>query len=382
MWIPRAKMARLSLGSSPCACGGARYGKPALVKRLSTRRIDRATLVAKKLQVRLTGGRRDGVAPSTTRALSGMRTRWIAWGTAASLAVVLVTGGWYSSLDATCASCHGEQAARVADSAHTSTACYDCHLDSAWDFVDRKGSELFRMYPRAIGGVKLDGPGRRVSRAACTKCHANAPSGVLESKGLRIKHDRCAEEPSPCDTCHGAVAHGEAVRWRRAAIMDDCLACHERTGSPVECDTCHSGRLERDRVTTGPWQVTHGPRWQQTHGMGDLDSCAACHEPAKCVSCHKIEVPHRTDIYNSHGKLAAREDPGCPTCHTNASWCTSCHGMEMPHPAGFLKAHAKSSRSRQDSRCLACHAPEDCVNCHEAHVHPGMTQGRLGSGGP
>lgn len=333
--------------------------------------------MAKKSSSDAPEGRRTGAAPSVDRRRRALRD-WLITGGVVLCVALVAFGFWDTSQSSTCASCHTEQAERLAGSQHATLSCYDCHLDSPWSYLEQKNEEFLRMYPRAVSGVTLDGPGRRVSREACSRCHGNGPYGTHEGKGLRVSHDDCAPIPTLCDTCHGTIAHGDAVRWSRTAVMDDCLACHQTVNAPVKCETCHAGKLGRERLTSGPWQVTHGAQWRDTHGMGNLATCATCHPDAKCIKCHKTEIPHQEGFFNTHGKQALVKDAKCLDCHTNKSWCTSCHGSEMPHPRGFLKVHSDSAKSYTDPLCLRCHAPEDCKNCHEAHTHPGMTEGLLG----
>ncbi len=326
------------------------------------------------------GGRRHGVALSAYRRGPYLRA-WAVAGAVTLVIISLATLTWVSSVDGACASCHGPQAKAARESSHSSVSCYGCHLsDGAWGFIEQKSAEVFRMYPASLGGVELSGPGRRIPRASCERCHGTPPPDVTESGGLRVRHDVCAAPPRPCDSCHNAIAHGGTVRWIREPVMDDCVACHALSAAPNECDTCHVGKLEIQRLRSGPWQVTHGPRWRDTHGMGVLESCGACHEPAKCVSCHKTEIPHPSGFLGTHGRQARQHDARCTHCHRTSGWCSSCHGIEMPHPAGFLRRHSTVATTRDDKTCRRCHAPEDCVNCHVAHTHPGRTQGNMGAG--
>lgn len=326
------------------------------------------------------GGRRSGVAPSVLGRRLIRAVAPFAGALVLVAGIATVAGGLYAtSLDERCAACHRPQAERLADSAHRNVSCYGCHLDGgAWGFLEHKHEELFRMYPRASKETTLTGPGRRVARATCIGCHGSPPPDVLVSKGLKIRHDTCAAPPEGCDTCHNTVAHGDAVRWPREPVMDACVACHNRNGAPTACTTCHAGKLQAERLLSGPWQVTHGPQWQRTHGMGDLATCRTCHEPTKCIGCHRTEIPHPTGFIRVHGDEALKKDARCTRCHRTKGWCTSCHGVEMPHPGGFLKRHSGVATSPSDKRCARCHAREDCINCHVAHTHPGRTEGTLG----
>lgn len=323
-------------------------------------------------------GRRERVARSLSSRMRAVPA-WVPFAVSALIGLLIAGSAAVTSLDSTCVRCHSVHGTTLARTAHASVSCYGCHLDGGvWGFIEQKSSETFRMYPASLQGAALSGPGRRVPRSTCIRCHESLPADILEKGGIRIRHDACAAPPEGCDTCHNTIAHAEAVRWPREPVMDQCVACHGQYGATVKCDACHAGKLQQARLTSGPWQVTHGPRWQQTHGMGDLSTCTACHEPSKCVKCHRTEIPHPADFFRTHGRQALNEDARCTQCHATKGWCTSCHGTEMPHKDGFLKTHSKSASSPSDKTCRRCHGEADCKNCHEAHTHPGNTQGTMG----
>jgi hypothetical protein len=231
------------------------------------------------------------------------------------------------------------------------------------------------MYPAALFGRGLADPAQQTLRASCLACHGKILAGVITVGRLRIKHSTCASGPT-CDTCHSTVAHGKAVRWAQTPVMQDCVACHTAQGASVACETCHTGTPGERTTTTGPWQVTHGPDWRTTHGLGDTSTCVTCHPGDFCVKCHKVQVPHPVDFGASHGAAALADTASCLVCHTSrAQFCDTCHGMEMPHPAGFLKAHSKIAKGVADPACQRCHDNADCDTCHANHVHPGGSTG-------
>jgi hypothetical protein len=286
--------------------------------------------------------------------------------------VVLVITLAAGSTDAACGRCHASQASTTAHSAHQGVACYSCHLDkSGWLTVAAKADELLRMYPRQLLSGKLTSLPRQTSRDSCLACHENVLQGVTAAGNLRIKHALCAQGPT-CDGCHSAVAHDKAVRWQGQPVMEKCVACHQERGRSVKCETCHKESPGSRQRTAGPWQVTHGPQWEQTHGMGQLSSCATCHPKDFCVKCHGLPVPHAPDFGRSHGSYALRDRASCTTCHKSEAFCTACHGAtDMPHPAGFLKGHSKIAKGTSDPACIRCHVPTDCSQCHKNHIHPG-----------
>lgn len=314
----------------------------------------------------------DSVArPRARRFLTYLRKPQVLLGLTVVLVALTLGLSAATSSPRVCASCHLDQAEAASKTPHANIACGRCHggtrPSARFEF---KLTQWTRMYPRAIGGVRLAGPTTMTTRGACLRCHAGVLDATTAVNGLRISHEFCAE--GSCGGCHTDDSHPAAVRWRRGAVMDDCIHCHNRQSASRKCDTCHDGRIQAQRVATGPWQITHGPNWRTTHGMGDLHTCSTCHAASKCVSCHKTPIPHEPGYLNRHGKESLAKNAGCATCHKRADWCTSCHGVEMPHPRGFLKRHTKVATSRSDETCTRCHENADCVNCHRAHIHPGL----------
>jgi hypothetical protein len=296
----------------------------------------------------------------------------------AAAALLLVLVSVLGSSPAACGSCHKPYAQALAETAHMGVACYDCHLDAGLaSWTSFKTSELVVMYPAALIGRGVEGPGARVARDRCANCHAKVLTGILQAKGTRIRHDTCAKD-QPCDQCHGVVAHGKATRFVRQPVMDDCVRCHLEQKATINCDACHIEKSSRERLAAGPWQVTHGKNWRKTHGMGDITVCNVCHPQSKCVSCHGTPIPHAEDFGRTHGASAMSPEQKCDGCHDRTAFCKGCHGIDMPHAAGtFLKEHGKIAKSRTDKACLKCHYQDDCDACHAKHTHPGNTKGTL-----
>jgi len=297
--------------------------------------------------------------------------------------LVLVVALAASSTPKACSACHAMEpyAQAQAAGAHKNISCYECHLQAGlWDWPAFKLTEVLRMYPR-LGASTLAGPASRISPAPCLACHANVLSETVVSGGIRIEHRFCAPQDS-CDGCHSATAHGESVRWARQPSMEECVACHVAESAATECDTCHEGRIETERLEAGPWQITHGSSWQNTHGMGDLRYCRTCHPADYCTPCHKTALPHGVDFPAVHGIEALKKDNTCLECHDRPTLCDPCHGLEMPHPGTFLAKHDTIAKNRRDAACLDCHRVTDCEACHAAHTHPGSTDGNLGTSLP
>ena len=273
---------------------------------------------------------------------------------------------------AACASCHAEFARGQEAGPHASLSCFSCHLESgAWSRPGLTWQKWTVMYPRQVVGAPPR-PARDVSRDACVSCHGDvANDSLVYGSGLRILHSVCVEPPARCTACHGAVSHGQAVRWGQQPEMDACIACHVERSATLECDACHVGRLEIERLRRGPWRVTHGPEWSTTHAMGDYSSCVTCHEPDYCARCHDVPVPHPLTFGSTHGSFARDGRDSCAACHQTEVFCDGCHGVAMPHPDDYLRVHSSDAVTMQDERCLSCHTSLACDGCHVRHVHPG-----------
>lgn len=300
---------------------------------------------------------------------------------AAVLVLAAVTGA--TSSPRACSSCHAMEpfVTSWASSTHSQIGCYRCHLDNgAWDWPAFKGKELFEMVPAAVAGQGLQGPTTEISSKTCLSCHSAVMNGVIEANETRINHSTCIPSGAQCDSCHSAVVHGAATRWVRQPVMEECVRCHREESAPTECDTCHVGRRESDRLAMGPWQVTHGSEWRTTHGAADLTYCSTCHPQDYCVKCHGIALPHPADFGRTHGQQAVAQQSKCVKCHDKKTLCDGCHGIAMPHPTGFIKQHSTLATSNQDPTCQTCHRVDDCNNCHLHHIHPGRTDGTIGEG--
>jgi hypothetical protein len=288
----------------------------------------------------------------------------------AAFTAVLVIG----SQPAACMSCHAAYAST--GTPHAKASCYGCHLENgAWSWPAHKVEELTVMYPAAWSGARaIVDPPKETSRHACLGCHDNVLKEVVTAKGLRIDHVACAAKASSCDVCHALQPHATRVRWKREVVMEDCIACHRAQKISIKCDLCHVSKGQQARLARGPWQVTHGPNWEKTHGMGTLASCVACHPADYCVRCHGTVIPHGVDFGTTHGKQAEVDRDQCLVCHKSEQFCKACHGIDMPHPAGFLKTHDKAAKGAEDQSCIRCHISTDCIQCHNNHIHIGGTR--------
>jgi hypothetical protein len=284
------------------------------------------------------------------------------------LAILAVWIGASAALMPGCAGCHltSTFGAETAAGPHAQVACGDCHGGTT--IASRASFGANQVLGMYLPLMTPDPTLSSVSSARCSSCHEDDLAGVAESAGLRVKHSACAQFIE-CATCHSPTAHGAALGWPRSTSMELCFECHATSGGPLECDTCHTGRLPADRIKTGTFAVTHGPNYLTTHGMGKMTTCGACHEDSKCAGCHGAGVPHGARFVQQHAQAAALPGADCQGCHIG-TFCSDCHTYEMPHPASFTPEHADIVARDGESGCATCHAPEDCVTCHVKHVHP------------
>lgn len=276
-----------------------------------------------------------------------------------------------------CGLCHGSARSALSESEHTSLACDRCHVEPGVYGLIESRLSVVSMLPAAVT------PGRGqiatyVSNDVCLECHVDVLTTVSATAGIRMSHAEVEEAKWSCTRCHAGTAHGrEDVAPLGSYTMGDCLQCHNSNPGQTEgCATCHvagaPGQGE-DRAIT-PWRVTHGANWESAHGMGDLDTCKACHRPDYCVRCHQMAIPHAPTFKKTHGKFVAGDEAlrtSCQVCHKGRV-CDDCHGLPMPHPDGFLQAHSKSVTEDGSEVCDRCHATSSCDECHTRHAHPGL----------
>lgn len=297
------------------------------------------------------------------------------------LAVLAVLSVVAVTVPGVCEWCHKSE--RITPSAgngmHSGVSCLQCHAFAG--IADR--AELSAAIPLMLLRSAPDGIGQ-VSSAACLKCHPQVSKGVTEAGGLRIDHRSCVSVGADCATCHDRMIHGlqgaGTAKWDRSMGMEECVSCHESRSGSQACETCHDGKMQRARLRSGVWELTHGPDWQKKHGLGGTRMCTSCHQPTDCAKCHGIELPHLPEFSVGHGADSIAHPASCKTCH-KPRFCSDCHGITMPHPKSFMPTHKVLVKRQGDKQCYSCHAQRDCRVCHDRHVHPGWAKQAGGTGG-
>jgi hypothetical protein len=284
-----------------------------------------------------------------------------------SVAAVSATGAFLPR----CGLCHkgGAFGKATAASAHRAVDCAACHVGST---VGARTAFAFGQVTHLASALLPSAASQSaaVTDDRCRSCHRDVENAVVVRNGLRVKHQACAKGAT-CVSCHSNTAHGAAVRWARTYNMDLCLHCHGPVPKLAKCDLCHQDRKTEERLTTGPWVITHGANWRQTHGMGDEFTCPTCHPKGYCDQCHGPGLPHPPDFRTTHPAVATDPKAKCSSCH-KTTFCSDCHGgLQMPHPKSFVETHSKTVTTGGSAVCDRCHSKADCTTCHVMHVHPG-----------
>ncbi len=269
-----------------------------------------------------------------------------------------------------CSTCH--QMRPFADAHDLGVhAAYDCDRCHAPGGLLTAPAEGIRAVGWGLSAALGKTPGvTTVPDSSCRSCHSSTLSETVVARGIAVRHSDFLV--TPCTECHSGTGHRARGRHYRQLEMDDCMGCHKSAATdPKSCERCHVGAGERREGSTA-WRATHGPEWEMTHGMGELTSCAGCHEPRVCVECHGVRVPHTADWMATHGDWA-QESPGekCVTCH-DSEWCVDCHGVEMPHAPDFLPGHGPLALEIGQDACVRCHDVVSCHVCHFESSHPAV----------
>ena len=300
--------------------------------------------------------------------------------------------GQFSGLDTACASCHIEDANRVALINHKAVGfsgdCQTCHTQFGW------------------GGAKFDHPASFPLRDAhksvrCAACHKEANIETISNQcsSCHLEDFVRADNPNHqknnfgtnCTECHTATTwnavafqHPSTFPLRGGHKSIDCSECHTQGIAPglsTDCTACHMDDYERANNpnhveaqfstecaqchSTISWTrstFNHPSSFPLTLGHGGLE-CAQCHEgevgpvPADCASCHLDEYQGVTDPNHETANFST----DCTECHTTRSW----QGASFNHPDSFPLTLGHGNLD-----CAQCHddpigaIPTDCVSCH------------------
>jgi hypothetical protein len=230
----------------------------------------------------------------------------------------------------------------------------------------------------------------------------HTPSPIIlpdQSIELRFSHRVHLKEGATCNDCHASTA--ESVRSSDVNLPAEatCLDCHfvedgASASPPAACTTCHPGYepqflaerkpTETRKVTVVPmtWDFPH-PNLKMNHKihLSKGITCDACHK-----SMDKVDLATRENALPVMGTCL-----GCHDGRTAPNECRTCHltlgdgrvqtklanQRLMPagwyfgdsHHEGWLMNH-KAAVQSGDGACYNCHAPKECVDCHNGVSKP------------
>lgn len=312
--------------------------------------------------------RADAEKPVRTsrHALSGLAAALVAL--ICSL-LLFVTAGTTRSWN--CGLCHAEVTNGGALS-HSQMDCASCHRSPGIVGVITLRVQVVEMMAAraALGGAMVT---QAIPDGRCLSCHQDVLKGTVVARGLRMSHSEPHEAGTLCVQCHALGLHAKLEGGAAGRVdMTECLRCHVVSPRSGDCKLCHIEDVTKERrLASGGFSATHGPNWQRLHGMGDLNTCSACHTASACQDCHATALPHEDQWLNLHGAASQVASSKCFACHSR-EFCDDCHGVEIPHPGGFRATHSKIAHSASDPRCVNCHDQSSCLACHVRHTHPGL----------
>ena len=319
------------------------------------------------------------------RASSSRRVAGPSWALRLSVPVVLLAallgGDVYLARPETCGQCHrqGTYEESLAQSAHSELGCVRCHMEPGVTGLVGFNVDYTRWLVTYGTTKRAPEPtAGSVGSTACLQCHGEVRNGVLEARGIRVRHSDFLATGTACRDCHNDASHPGALIEPSQPTMDLCLPCHDGETVSAECETCH--------VADATVRPESSRGYKQLKTSGDPDSCYTCHEESPCLQCHGIRMPHPPKWSpanpNEPGDDTGHARPGfedretCWRCHfaedqpfVPADEGCSCHGLlgDFHNGAAWVAEHgleATGQRSGEFAECFACHSQNLCDVCH------------------
>lgn len=257
----------------------------------------------------------------------------------------------------------------------TCGACHDVEMENGAE-VDLLETSWIRQEPKECSGCH---PSTRIAQAEAL---ASPPTYAIGP----IHFSHTTHGAQACSTCHGDLGTSKSALSANLPSMATCVTCHAQAEAPNTCETCHPSLPApfNEPSVNAQLSAPHPPGWERLHGASaqmESETCALCHQPDTCQSCHLTTPPqdHGSAAWASvtHGKMALFDRERCASCHVETS-CQRCHQLApTTHTSGFqdplaalpgdpgLRLHSLLGKS-QLRTCLTCHTTQDCTPCHAA----------------
>lgn len=309
---------------------------------------------------------------------------------------------------------HIEHAAELTREGREAARCVDCHARTGapWMSVERAAVPSC-LECHEVGASHFDAPDE-----SCATCHVPLAEATRLSREQIGAFEAPASHESPEFLM---IGHGGAARGPDGTVAASCATCHARDF----CVECHVDAPEqplvqalapdrRSTVLAADFEepASHRqPTFVTEHGgparSGD-QACQTCHAQESCLTCH-VATPevaqdlhargpgrgvgarvertppesHDVTFIDRHGPPASTTPATCAACHAREE-CLDCHrpnAANAPgyHDEGFLTRHPAAAYVRESS-CSECHNPRTfCATCHLA---TGLTSqpGQIGAG--
>lgn len=295
------------------------------------------------------------------------------------LLAALFAANVYMARPTTCAQCHGGStySDSLGETAHAAVGCMRCHTPAGALGTVRQNVTYVRWL--ATYGITKSEPEPdpgSVDSGACLRCHAQVRSGVIESRGIRVRHSDILETGAACRDCHNSVSHpGVAIEPSKPS-MDYCVTCHDGSRAPSDCETCH--------IKDSALRPDTGRGYSKLKVSSAWDVCYRCHNEKPCLSCHGVRMPHPPGWSPNepgggglgHARDGFTKREVCWRCHfakdkpfQPAAEACSCHGILGRVHGGevWVREHgpeAVGQRGGTNAECFACHTQTLCDSCH------------------
>jgi hypothetical protein len=238
------------------------------------------------------------------------------------------------------------------------------------------------------------------ARDFCVNCHVNAPEiaaiRALAPDERSLVHRFSFAAPASQAAPNFLAAHGRQALRKPASCASchtqpSCITCHIGASIPKPVAAMHQpepGRAAGAQVRRRA-PASHVAGFREGHGReasAAPRSCATCHMPSECLSCHRVEQSqpakggdyHPAGFLVRHPSSAYARQTTCGDCHNAQQFCLSCHvqaglsakrtlGSSSFHDgrAAFIVGHGQAARQSLES-CVSCHVERDCMACHSS----------------
>lgn len=296
---------------------------------------------------------------------------------------------------ANCASCHRplRDVTRFAASNIAALPRPASH-DSGWVF--RHGAE-------ATGGTCAFCH----TSESCSSCHVNArrlpaiaalgrnreAAAAVAAHGTPALPRPASHRTPDFQAAHGALANAAGATCASCHTRESCVGCHrseERVAAIAALPRREEGGAMGVRIASSR-PADHVPGFAVRHraaAAAGERSCASCHAPTFCASCHdapRTPVFHGRNFVARHAAESFGQTTECASCHQKQAFCTACHaqtgraagtgaarGRYHDGQAQWAFAHGAVAR-RSIETCASCHRQSDCMQCHSARGGQGIS---------